>query len=118
MTDVNVTIGEPIEALLARAAAADRLAASGAALQDAPTYVDFADWEQFARVMTGDRLALLRRLHRRPGDSVGLLAAALRRDPADVQADIAALLECGLIERDAAGDLRADYDGLQTRIAL
>jgi hypothetical protein len=54
MTDVNVTIGEPIEALLARAAAADRLAASGAALQDAPTYVDFADWEQFARVMTGD----------------------------------------------------------------
>lgn len=54
MTDLNITIGEPIEALLTRAAAADRLAASGAALQDPPTYVDFADWEQFARVMTSD----------------------------------------------------------------
>ena len=87
--------------------------------ESAEFHVSFESWETFARLMTTERLALLRHLHRHPTHDVRTLAAALHRDETAVAADVEALVNAGLIDRDEA-NLRADYDTvrLETRIAL
>jgi predicted transcriptional regulator len=82
-------------------------------------HVGFADFADFARIMTPRRLELLRHVHRRPARSIRALALALGRDYRRVHEDVAALVEAGLLDRDDAG-LHADYATvrMETRIAL
>jgi predicted transcriptional regulator len=49
--------------------------------------------------------------------SIRNLAAALGRDYSNVHADVTALAAEGLLEREG-GRLRADYDVIETKIAL
>jgi len=77
----------------------------------------FESWEALARVLTGKRIELLRYLHHNPTPSVRALAKALRRDYSNVHADVQALTSAGLMETTDAG-LRADYDSIETRIAI
>ena len=81
------------------------------------THLTFESWEALTRTMTTERLALLRHLHRTPSLDVSTLAGHLGRDASAVQNDIDVLSDAGLI---SAGDtgLRADYDEIQTTIAL
>ena len=62
-------------------------------------------------------MELLRYIHRHNVASVRALAKALGRDYSNVHADVQALMAAGLIEA-AEGGLRADYDAIETKIAM
>jgi predicted transcriptional regulator len=78
----------------------------------AEQHLTFENWQTFARVMTANRLELLRHVHHTPARSVLALARALGRDYKRVHEDVEALVAAGLLERDTAG-LRAEYDAIQ-----
>ena len=117
MTDLRVTVGKSLREIAAEVADAVHRVERGETV-DAEISVNFADWDTLSRTLTSKRLELLRHLHRHPTASVRALAAALGRDYKNVHADVQALTEAGLIERGETGDLRAEYDGIQTRIAM
>lgn len=117
MTDLRITVGQSLREIAAEVAEAVHRVERGEHVEPEIS-INFADWDTLARTLTGKRLDLLRHLHHHPAASVRALAAALGRDYKNVHADVQALTEAGLVERGEAGDLRADYDGIQTRIAL
>jgi len=67
--------------------------------------------------MTGKRMELLRYVRRHQVTSVRALAKALGRDYSNVHADVRALTAAGLLDI-ADGRLQADYDVIETRIAI
>ena len=77
----------------------------------------FENWEALARVLTGKRMELLRYVRRNNVPSVRALAKALSRDYSNVHADVKALAGAGLLENTSHG-VRADYDAIETRIAI
>jgi predicted transcriptional regulator len=80
-------------------------------------HLAFESWDALARVLTGKRMELLRYVRRNPVSSVRALARALKRDYSNVHADVRALTAAGLL--DATGrEVRADYDAIETKIAL
>lgn len=118
MTELKITVSEGFEAVLERAAEAERQWRAGETRGDAATHLNFESWEQLTRTLTPKRLELLRHLHRQPAASVHALARALGRAYANVHADVDALVGAGLIDRPAEGGLRAEYDVLTTRMVL
>lgn len=117
MNDLQITIGKSVREIAAEVVDAARRSENGEFVATESS-INFADWETLARVMTGKRLELLRHLHRQPAASIRALAAALGRDYSNVHSDVKALMDAGLIENDATGGLRAEYDGIQARLAL
>lgn len=109
MSELKITVGEDPSSVLDRAAEAERAWRAG----DVATHLNFESWELLTAVLTPRRLELLRQLHRVPAASVRSLAGTLNR----AYADVTALAEAGLIERDERG-IRAGYDEITTRIAL
>ncbi|HEY5207843.1 MAG TPA: hypothetical protein VIJ42_00195 [Stellaceae bacterium] len=77
----------------------------------------FESWDTLARVLTGKRMDLLRYVRRHKVSSVRALAKALGRDYSNVHADVHALIKAGLLDNGADG-LRADYDAIETKIAI
>ena len=77
----------------------------------------FENWDTLARILTGKRMELLRYVRRHEVTSVRALAKALKRDYSNVHADVQALAEAGLVDT-ADGGIRADYDAIETRIAI
>ena len=80
-------------------------------------HLAFESWDALARVLTGKRMELLRYVHRHNVTSVRALAKALGRDYSNVHADVQALLAAGLLDA-TDGGMRADYDAIETKIAL
>lgn len=80
-------------------------------------HLSFESWDALARVLTGKRMELLRYVHRHTVKSVRGLAKALRRDYSNVHADVQALTAAGLIDATESG-LHADYDAIETKIAI
>jgi predicted transcriptional regulator len=80
-------------------------------------HLAFESWDALTRVMTGKRMELLRYVHRHKVSSVRALAKALERDYSNVHADVQALTSAGLLDADD-GLLQADYDVIETRIAI
>ena len=80
-------------------------------------HLAFESWEALARVMTGKRMELLHYVRRHQVTSVRALAKALGRDYSNVHADVQALTAAGLLDT-ADGRLQADYDVIETRIAI
>jgi predicted transcriptional regulator len=80
-------------------------------------YLTFENWDTLARILTGKRMELLRYVRRHEVTSVRALAKALKRDYSNVHADVQALAEAGLVDT-ADGGIRADYDAIETRIAI
>ncbi len=80
-------------------------------------HLAFESWDALARVLTGKRMELLRYVRRHEVASVRALAKALGRDYSNVHADVQALTEAGLLEV-TNGGLRADYDAIETKIAI
>jgi predicted transcriptional regulator len=80
-------------------------------------HVVFESWDALARVLTGRRMELLRYVRRHKVPSIRALAKALGRDYSNVHSDVRALSAAGLLD-DAGGTLRADYDAIETRIAV
>ena len=80
-------------------------------------HLAFESWEALARILSGKRMELLHYVRRHNVTSVRALAKALSRDYSNVHADVQALAGAGLLES-ANGSLRADYDAIETRIAI
>jgi len=80
-------------------------------------YLAFESWDALTRTLTGKRVEILRHVRRHPVKSVRALAKALGRDYANVHADVQALKAAGLIDLTDAG-MRADYDAIETKIAI
>jgi predicted transcriptional regulator len=76
-----------------------------------------AEWEALARVLTGRRMALLGYVRRHEVASIRALAKALKRDYRNIHGDVQALRGVGLVEVSEKG-IRADYDAIETRIAI
>lgn len=116
MSDVKITVGGHIEDDAARRfAEAWHRAERGESFRE--RHLAFESWEALARVLTGKRMELLGYVRRHKVPSVRALAKALGRDYSNVHADVQALMAAGLLDADDGG-VRADYDAIDTRIAI
>ncbi len=80
-------------------------------------HLAFENWDTLARVLTGKRMELLSYVRRNHVTSVRALAKALGRDYSNVHADVQALAGARLLDTSSKG-VRADYDVIETRIAI
>ena len=116
MNDVKITVGGAFEEEARRHAIdAWHRAERGETFHE--RHLAFENWDTLARVLTGKRMELLSYVRRNHVASVRALAKALNRDYSNVHADVKALEAAGLVENTAAG-VRADYDAIETRIAI
>lgn len=116
MSDVKITVGGAIEDEASqRFVDAWHRAKRGETFHE--RYLAFESWDALARVLTGKRMELLRYVRRHKVASVRALAKALGRDYSNVHADVQALTAAGLLDA-SDGVLRADYDAIETKIAI
>ena len=116
MSDVKVTVGGAMEEEASRGFVdAWHRAERGEAFHE--RHLAFESWDALARVMTGKRMELLHYVRWHKVTSVRALAKALGRDYSNVHADVQALSDAGLIDI-ADGRVQADYDVIETRIAI
>jgi predicted transcriptional regulator len=116
MSEVKVTVGGALEGDASRRfVEAWRRAKHGETFHE--RHLAFASWDALARVLTGKRMELLRHVRRHEVASVRALAKALGRDYSNVHADVQALSAAGLLDT-GGGRFRADYDAIETRIAI
>ncbi len=111
-----------------------KLIVGGSLEDDAATFVDawhrtergedvreraltFESWETLAKVLTGERVRLLKHVHAHPEPSVSALARSLGRQYRRVHADVAALQAAGLLAR-PRGAVHATADTLRADIRL
>lgn len=80
-------------------------------------HLAFESWDALSRVLTGKRMELLRYVRRHDVASIRALAQALGRDYSNVHADVQALTAAGLLDAVGKG-VRADYDAIETKIAI
>jgi len=116
MSEVKITVGGAVEVEASRRFAdAWHRAERGETFHE--RHLAFESWDALARVLTGKRMELLRYVRRHNVTSVRALAKALGRDYSNVHADVQALTAAGLLDvRD--GGVRADYDAIETKIAI
>ena len=116
MSDVKITVGGALENDAARRFVdAWHRAERGELFRE--RHLAFESWDAFARVLTGKRMELLRYVRRHKVASVRALAKALGRDYSNVHADVQVLVGAGLLDA-TDGGLQADYDAIETKIAI
>lgn len=116
MSNVKITVGGAMEQEASRRFVdAWHRAASGETFHE--RHLAFESWDALARVLTSKRMELLRYVRRHKVTSVRALAKALRRDYSNVHADVQALTAAGLLDA-TDGGVRADYDAIETKIAI
>jgi predicted transcriptional regulator len=116
MRDVKITVGGAMEDEAARRFVdVWHRAERGEAFHE--RHLAFESWDALARVLTGKRMELLRYVRRHNVRSVRALAKALGRDYSNVHADVQALTAAGLLDA-TDGGVRADYDAIETKIAI
>jgi predicted transcriptional regulator len=116
MNDVKVTVGGSMEDEASRRFVdAWHRGERGETIHE--RHLAFESWDALARVLTGKRMELLRYVRRHNVTSVRSLAKALGRDYSNVHADVQALMAAGLLDA-TDGGVRADYDAIETKIAI
>jgi predicted transcriptional regulator len=116
MSNVKITVGGAMEDEAARRFAdAWHRGERGEMFRE--RHLAFESWDALARVLTGKRMELLRYVRRHKVTSVRALAKALGRDYSNVHADVQALTAAGLLDA-ADGGVQADYDVIETKIAI
>jgi predicted transcriptional regulator len=116
MSDVKITVGGALESDAARRFVdAWHRAERGESFRE--RHLAFESWDALARVLTGKRMELLRYVRRHKVASVRALAKALGRDYSNVHADVQVLIGAGLLDA-TDGGLQADYDAIETKIAI
>jgi len=116
MNDVKITVGGAMKDEASRRFVdAWHRAKRGDTFQE--RHLAFESWDALVRVLTAKRMELLRYVHRHKVTSVRALAKALGRDYSNVHADVQALTAAGLLDA-TDGGVRADYDAIETRIAI
>ena len=116
MSDVKFTVGGAMEdEASCRFVDAWHRAESGEAFHE--RHLAFESWDALAHVLTGKRMELLHYVRRHNVTSIRALAKALSRDYSNVHADVKALAGAGLLDNSGKG-VRADYDAIETKIAI
>jgi predicted transcriptional regulator len=116
MSNVKITVGGAMdEEASRRFVDAWRRAERGEIFHE--RHLAFESWDALARVMTGKRMELLHFVRRHKVTSVRALAKALGRDYSNVHADVQALTSAGLLDT-SDGGVQADYDVIETKIAI
>ena len=116
MSELQITVGGSIEQDASRRFIdAWHRAEKGKRFRE--RHLIFENWETLARVLTGKRMELLGYVRLNEVRSIRALAQALGRDYRNVHADVKALEAAGLVENTPKG-VRADYDAIETRIAI
>jgi predicted transcriptional regulator len=116
MSDIKITVGGAIEDEMSRRFIdAWHRAESGEVFHE--RHLAFENWDALARVLTGRRMELLRYVRRHDVASIRALAKALGRDYSNVHADVQALTAAGLLDT-TGGGVKADYDAIETKIAI
>ena len=116
MNDIKITVGGEMEQEASRQFIdAWHRAERGEIFHE--RHLAFESWDTLARVLTGKRMELLGYVRRNNVTSVRALAKALGRDYSNVHADVQALAKAGLLDATSSG-VRADYDAIETRIAI
>ncbi|MGA3002055.1 MAG: hypothetical protein ABSE20_10035 [Acetobacteraceae bacterium] len=116
MSDVKITVGGNVEAEASRRFV-DAWHRAERSDEFQERHLAFESWETLVRVLTGKRMELLRYVRHHDVTSIRSLAKALGRDYSNVHADVQALMEAGLLDT-SNGGVRADYDAIETRIAI
>src|ERR1700686_3977776 len=115
MGDVKITVGGALEDEASRRFVdAWHSAERGETFHE--RHLAFESWDALARILTGKRMELLRYVRRHDVASVRALAKALGRDYSNVHADVQALAAAGLL--DTTDGVRAEYDAIETKIAI
>jgi predicted transcriptional regulator len=116
MSNVRLTVGGNIKAQTSRSfIEAWHRAERGETFRE--RHLAFENWSALARVLTVKRMELLSYVRRNNVASIRALANALGRDYSNVHADVKALAGAGLLDASSHG-VRADYDAIETRIAI
>jgi predicted transcriptional regulator len=116
MSDVKITVGGTMEEEAARRFIdAWHRAEHGETFRE--RHLAFESWDVLARILTGKRMELLHYVRRHNVTSIRSLAKALGRDYSNVHADVQALMAAGLLDATDSG-VRADYDTIETKIAI
>jgi predicted transcriptional regulator len=116
MSDVKITVDGALEDESSqRFIKAWRRAERGETFRE--RHLAFESWDALSRLLTRRRMELLSYVRRHDVASVRGLAKALRRDYSNVHADVQALTAAGLLDT-ADGGVRAEYDEIETRIAI
>jgi predicted transcriptional regulator len=116
MSKMKITVGGAMEDEAARRFV-DAWHRAGRGESFRERHLAFESWDALARVLTGKRLELLRYIRWHKVTSVRALAKALGRDYSNVHADVQALIAAGLLDA-TDGNLRAEYDAIEARIAI
>jgi len=114
---LHLTVGEPVSASLARAAAAMKAAKQGKAAQ--PYFgVGFDDVGELFSVFTPKRWELIGALREGGAMTIAELARRLKRDYKNVYNDCERLIEWMAIEKDENGRVFAPYDEIVVDMKL
>lgn len=118
MSDLKIHIGEnaSLRSMGDRFIAAWNRAETGNGVDE--RHLSFGTLQEAATVLTPRRMELLRTIHDEPAASIRALAQRLGRDYRNVHTDVSTLIDHGLIDRDDAGGLHADYSGIAFDLAV
>lgn len=92
--------------------------AEKAAIAPPEIHLNFEDFSMLMALLSPRRLELLKHLRQQGPLSVRALSKALERDYKNVHADVAALEEAGLIERNDKGLVFAPWDVIDAHVRL
>jgi predicted transcriptional regulator len=116
MSDLKITVGGAMEEEATRRFVdAWHRAERGDSFHE--RYLAFESWDALVRVLSAKRMELLRYIRRHNVTSIRSLSKALKRDYSNVHADVQALTAAGLVDT-TRGGVRADYDAIETKIAI
>jgi predicted transcriptional regulator len=116
MSDVKIVVGGAMEDEASRRfVSAWHRAERGETFHE--RHLAFESWDALARVLAGKRMELLHYVRRHNVTNARALAKALGRDYSNVHADVQAHAAAGLLDT-ANGGVRADYDLIETTIAI
>jgi predicted transcriptional regulator len=116
MTQINIEV-ESLAGFQARALGVARTLDTGADVTP-QAHLSFPDMETLLTVLSPKRFALLRVLRQSGPSSVRSLALAAGRDYKAVHGDVAALIEHGLIEREAKDRVAVLWDHVHADMQL
>ena len=114
---LNVKVGEPLEASLARATATMQALEQGE--QPAPYFgIGFGDVAQLFAVFTPRRWDLLAALREGGPMTIAELARSVKRDYKNVHNDVEKLTEWQAVEKDESGRVLAPYSEILVDVRL
>lgn len=90
-----------------------RLAAAAKAGQSKPRGFSFESYEQMQRLLTANRMAILKALMRDSPMGVRDIGRAVGKDSGNVSRDLKALSDAGLVEKDQAGLYRVEFERMR-----